>query len=402
MTWLSAIRKASIRMVDDARFDSAVDSLKNAKSGVASIDDVLKRLPYTRRADEVHVNGVRWRDKVTDLRVGNVRQTLHDMQVHANVSPADESAFKSVLRSQDLPDFVVSDLETDTRYAKRVHVDLDVTLHTGAELENALSPASKAKVDTIMDKVKKAVGTAAVATGLFAAIAIGGDLYENLARATKERDGCYIVETVNGVTSACKIVNRSCSDAVGPTPCLVDKIKAYIRPNLYMTLRHLIETNDTQTLNDIRDKCGGIVLTDVTLDEVLSRDADVSKLLKYVDEHDKLAAAAIDPCKFATTDVCAACDPSADVTSARYLDDSRFPDNWTVKCVTGSTILDTLVDVTSALGVDVFAKASESAGSVFGNLYVRLVLAAFVALVLASLYARFFRHDGGYTRQHAN
>ena len=72
MSWLKAIRKGTKSLKNPKVFDDAVSNIKHTKSGIKSVDDVFKELPFDKNGDELVVNGQRWRKCQADLRVGNM------------------------------------------------------------------------------------------------------------------------------------------------------------------------------------------------------------------------------------------------------------------------------------------------------------------------------------------
>ena len=391
MSWLKAIRKGTKSLKNPKVFDDAVSNIKHTKSGIKSVDDVFKELPFDKNGDELVVNGQRWRKCQADLRVGNIRKALREMKIVNNITAADEVAFKKMFTSK-VPEVDINKMKKNIDASRKFHSDLDIKGLTENEITKQLKqlrPKSKAKLEAGYKTILKRAGVTGVAVaGIYASIVLTNNMYEDLAKATKAREGCFLVSKVDKVTSSCKLILRSCGVENG-TACksMISKILPY---NINIMLNHFLEHNDETSLTEIRDNLNITVNKD-TIHTVLNQTEDVYKLQKYYKEKfsNEYSPTFANPCGlYNRTSGCIACNPSATTNSELYVDDSELADNYSLQCVTDSTVLETLVDIATNMGLEIFdATASNSIG--MGNL-VSIMFLVLTILLFSSLGLRFF------------
>ena len=128
---------------------------------------------------------------------------------------------------------------------------------------------------------------------------------------------------------------------------------------------------------------------------MLNDSGSIHKLQKYYEKkyspENKQQQPFANPCSlYNRTSGCVACNPSATTNSELYLDDSELAENYTLQCVTDSTILETLVDVATNMGIDLFDATSGSRGKV--NLIFSVVFGILLLILFISLGLRFLRN----------
>lgn len=389
MSWLKNFKKGAKRFSSDAKYTEAVTSIKNSEIGISSIDKTFKDIDYVKEGDELYVGGVSWRSKMPDWRMGRFRKGLDDMKVPNSIKPRDEEAFKKVM-TKNLPDPELDVMDTKIKNAKKMHSDADVAAESGEELEKKLKPATKAKVTSWYTKLKVAAGTTAIGLGLIGAIVFTSDMFADLANATKERNGCYAVQKLNGKTQSCKILNRSCESTTG-TSC-PSNVSRNLQANIYIMIHHYVEHGETDLLNQLAANTG-ITIDAGNVDTVLEVEDNVTKILGFYETQYPAGSGntmPFDPCattKF--TEGCAACDTTAVTNSPHYTDDSDMPDNINMRCVTNSTMLDTMVDVATNMGVDLFNAASDSIAGIFGGGFFQMLLGIILIIVVVAVILKF-------------
>lgn len=384
MKWLKAIRAAGKEFHTHAHYKAAVEDLKLVTCNVHSVDEVFSKIQYTRLGNELAVNGATWRTIQNHLRVGEIRYALKKMKIPSAVTLKDEIALKNILRTQ-VPEFEAIELKKNIEAAKVMHSDLHVTADTGAELEAKLDVKSKAKLTATWNKLKNVVGVGGKAAGIIGAIVVGGNMYENLVTATKERNGCFILQKVNGKTKACKILNRSCGSKDEKNAC-DSKTARLLHQNISILIKNAL-AHDKSSL-EFANFTLGFPLTSANVDKVLSDTNNVNKLITTYAAYGAEEAAY--PCQVAGKSTgCVACDPSAQRTSVEYVDDSELPINFSVQCITDSSILDTLVDATTGVGMKLWSRVEDSFGSGGTMKIVAIVVTLFmVVLIVISLYLK--------------
>lgn len=371
MSWLKSIRKATKSFKNKSSFNNAVSNLKATKTNIKNIDDIFKHLPYELKNHEMVVNGKRWRSIHGDLRVGNIRKALEELNVPNNITAANEASFRKLFTS-DIPEIRMNKIQEKINISKKFHSDLDITGKTAADIEKALKklkPKSKAKLEASYANIFKiSGGLGVVAAGLYTYITITGDMYKDLALATKERDGCFLVNTLNGVTTSCKLISRSCNVESG-TPCKT-KMNEIIPYNINIMLHHFVKNNDSKSLEEISNKLSTNVRDNNDIDTVLSNSKNIEILKQYYNEqfsnnsdnnnHSNNIPFS-NPCElYDKTSGCIACDSTATINSESYVDDSELAENYTLKCVRYSTVLETIVEIGQNVASDIFDTATSN------------------------------------------
>ena len=367
MSWLKSTRKATKIFKNKNSFNNAVSNLKATKTNIKNIDDVFKNLPCELKKNEMFVNGKSWRSIHGDLRIGNIRKALKDLNIPNNITAADEATFKKLFTS-DVPEIKLNKIKEKINTSKKFHSDLDITGKTATDIEKALknlNPKSKAKLKaSYANIVKVAGGIGFMVVGVYTAITFTGDMYKDLARAAKERDGCFLVNTLNGVTTSCKLLSRSCSVESG-TPCK-NKINEMLPYNINIMLHHFLKNKDYESLKEISNKLSLSVMNNEDIIKILSDSKNIKILQQYYDEnfsHNNVPFS--NPCElYNKTNGCIACDSSATINSEFYVDDSELAENFTLQCVRYSTVLETIVELGESLAIGVFdAATSNSIGT---------------------------------------
>ena len=390
MAWLKAIRKGTKSIPNSELFNNVVMSIKTTKSGIKNIDDVFANLPFAKKGDELTVNGYRWRVSQADLRLGHIRKVLKEMKIPNNITAADEAIFKKLISSK-VPEVEINKMNNNIKAAKRFHSDLDIKGVTGKEIKQKLSPKSKAKLEANYRTIFKiAGGVGGVAVGLYATIVFTNNIYNDLAKATKAREGCFVVSKVKNVTQSCKLILRSCGVANG-TGCR-GSIAKKLPYNISIMLNHFVTNNDNKALDDIEINCG-IIVNKTNINTVLNHSQNIDKLQKFYKQKYSLESEQppfANPCGlYQKTSGCVACNPSATTNSELYLDDSELGENYSLQCVTDSTVLETLVDIATNMGIDLFDATSGSRGK--GSLIVSIVVVLLVTVLFVSLGLKFFK-----------
>lgn len=378
--WLKAIRKGCDEITDVAgnTLDDVTDVIKAGDSGIASIDDAVRALPFKKVGDEVHVNDVRWRDIEPLFRKGNIDEAFDKMGVTHTISSADQALFKKSL-DEVSPDIKIDELEDKTTVAKKYHSDLDVSAEsTGDELAEKLSPSTKAKTKTFYDKLKRYAGPTLIGAGLFTTIIFGVEMWTGLNDAIAARNGCFVVQTDSGATS-CKVLSHTCGfGSEGDVPCTTEVMDT-IPYNIRLMCLDITSSADATAIAALT--AAGLVpdLTAENIDEVLNVEANIPILVNYYPVY-YTSGATLDGCVLSgLMEDCVACDSTVATNSIYYANTTELEGNVTLKCIKDSTLLDTLVDVSTEMGVEIFDAVGDSvSGSFSGNIF----LALFIIIIL--------------------
>lgn len=389
MSFLKAVRGAADVLPTTVRFDAASNALKVADSGISSIDSIFRDLPTTHINNiELGVNTVPWRDVAGDFRLAELNTAFRKMELNT-ISPADQLAFKNIIEPT-VPEFQVKAMNENIANANLVHSDLRVTAETGPELQAQLNTASQAKVESSWTKIKTAVGVGGTAIGIIAAVVVGSNMWQSLVEATNQRNGCFITSKVNGKTSSCKIMNRSCMNQNGSNACGSNSTNL-VDFNIYLFAHNAVNENDQTTLAALGTL--GVTLTSDNINTVLNDAKQVQIMYEY---YQGLAVKPpiANPCGTVVTG-CIACDTSAQINSATFVSDVNLADNMTIQCITNSNVLETLVDVGTGLGIDIFGSITDSlSGSFSSQIWIILGIIV-VGLVILGFFFKFSGSSGG-------
>lgn len=386
-SWLTSIRKGSNALTAADDFDNVIGTIKSADSGVPSINTALQDLPYKQVGDELHVNNARWRDVEPKMRSGNVREAFSDMEITSTITASEEATLKSSLKTV-CPEQNIIELEGKQNVAKNYHSDLDVTAVDGPDLEAKLSPASKEKVTSMYTKLKVAAGATLAGAGIFTTIYFTANMWDDIAKATNSRNGCFAVY-VKTNTEACKLLTRTCGFGnEGSSPCDTS-VTTQLNYNIYLMLKDITTNNNTLAMTALNTGDATYPALDPNLtvdnmDEVLLNPANIPTLVNYYSVIYP-SGVTFDPCTLANLyNNCVACDPTQITTSVHFTDTDTLDSELTLKCITDSTVLDTMVDISTNMGVEIFSALGDSiSGSFRSNFFLFMMIILFAVVGIA-------------------
>lgn len=361
MSLARLLKNCTKRFNSSAAADAAVAAFKNSAINGANASAFKKLI----NAIPLKYNSVTKRIEST---VGNVPFTqiegyfrrcdlsglVRRLNLNVRVPSGLETNLKSVLQ---VPDWKVRDIDVTyskarTRGSAAVELDVKNVPNSQSFLSN-LSTGAKKKLDSIAKSIKTKAGTGVAVVGVIGGIYLAGDFISNLIRATNERKGCFLVKNVNGKTTSCKLPNRSCVNDEG-TAC-AGGVEYEYNPICWL-ISKLIKGEDLKDVFDADE-----TVNDTNLQKYLD-DADKYEIMyeKYLVVKDDLknlsictAFNSIDDGKIPT---CRACDPYAETDSSEYFDSSELAENFSLKCVASSSVLETLVDGAVSVGVDILSQ----------------------------------------------
>lgn len=340
-----AIIKFGGRQLSVAEFNSfqrIISSL--AVSGSDGVLSLFKTVNYTLNdaTQLVTVNDIPLRLAAADIKVGNIRKALSTLNIPNNITTLQEQSYKQLLPDISAITYV-EDSERLYQSVRRVHSDLDIDGGVSNAIDVASLPAStKIKAQSFMRRIKQAAGSA-VAVSF---VVLTGDLLIQLELARRRRRNCYVIS--NKGKTVCTLNQRFCvngnttntsTDHVSPCSSAITDLLPKINP--YMYYHHKI--------------------TDPTKMPPTSNTEENTRLLTDYYKDTTAEALTID-CGLVgpTYTGCVACDSSVNVWDPNYLDTARLPTNMTVRCVTNSTLLETLVDLSLAVGADIFNTTTDT------------------------------------------
>lgn len=390
--WLDDIKVGSNPINDTHTFDSSIDTIKSADSGINSINEAMATLNFSQIGDEIVVEGKRWRDIEQDLRQGQVRKVFEELNVTNTITSSEEAQLKTTLKANS-PDIDISDLHIKQAEAKKYHSDLDVEASSGTELESKLDDSSKKKCESWYSKLTVGVTVGTTIVGVFGFMVFTGAMYDDIAKANNNRNGCFLAYMNTGVTT-CKILAKTCNyGSEGAIEC--SEGIENMQYNIAVMVNSLISVSGEGDCQTYVTTNGGTWGDGATSTEVLNVEANIPLLTQYYNEQYSMwvdatfdtpcgALDLIDPTLSRTG--CIACNPTYPTNDPRYCTTEGLDSNITYECITNSTIIDTFTDLAVGLGVELVTASGDSiSGSFQGNFFFALMV--LLVLIVAGAFA---------------
>ena len=381
--------KSATDAVDKIQFLKTAAKVSDIPTIANIFDDV--DLKYAVKNHRLSANGINLSSIEPILRRGELSKVVSLLNIKASVRMVDQVGFiKSI--GKDIPDIKIKEFSDSLKLAKKINPELDIPASSVKELKSKLSVKGNKVLSNALSLIKASAGATLAVSGVFAVLKIGGDLYENLIDATNKRKGCYLLRTINGVTSSCKINNRSCTDKSLDTEnlCSPNLIPESLSFNVALFLLNAINDDDkelsihivnTLKIANFKKPFTDDELTTENIDQIIS---DKNKYMLIINTYSQNFKDVSEPCSLKSNKIeqgiippCRACNPSADINSTEYVDTSELAVNITLQCQQNSTILETLVDVATGMGVKIFdtlTGAFPNAKKIFYFLIIFIVL----------------------------
>lgn len=386
--------------IEDTEVSLLKERFATVESGNAAVDAIFHDMPLAFNTAEgvIEVNGVAIREVEDLFRSGRLIDGLRALSIDVSgISLEAEREFVATL--PELPDKVIAEAEAAEARSAITHPDLAIAPTDGSDLlEKLPSEGSRSKLRAFMEKLRQNVpsGATTVKLGLYGTtIALIGEgiasVAESISNATNDRNGCYLVVTLGGETTAHKLTYRYCGNSSGATDAIRDpeiqRLLDYYNINLF--LRNAIYIKDTNTLSYIQQLTGQNV-TMSNISQLLGNSEFVLKVSQYYWKNN--VPPPTNPCYVAgSTSGCISCDPSAPTNSLAFFNIKPFPINYTIKCVQNSTVADLFADAAVHLGENTVGSISNSLKSIFSPL-VLTIMGILIAIVIAvNLYLRMSR-----------
>lgn len=373
LTELKALTRAGVTEVETL--------VKSFKSNIKSLDDIVSTLPVSKNKHgyiELAENSVGKIHEV--LRSGDLVELIRVSGKNVPYTSVDVTSFRSLV--SDTPELALKDVRDLSTGSKRSFPQLDLK---EADLPSMSTTAAKdiKTVEGNLFKYAKQGTTLALTLG---AVYVGIDW---LTKATEQRKGCFMLTTINGQTTSCKVQAYSCI-GTGGNMCS-SSVQSY---NTTLRLLYVSTLTDTNPAKIRLAAAGGVDVSEFT-----------SKLAQIIDnKYAELEDAVrteynwpLDVCGLVHPDIeggkvppCRMCSPSDNPISTTYIDPSQFADNITFTCSINPSLLDTIADASKKLGVDLLSGVSSGLKSlvtplaIFAVLVLAIVVIIFIAKKLMS------------------
>lgn len=358
--------------VGKASVEEASTLLKSVNSTVRSVDEAVKSLPVSRARQGYLLMGEETVGSVNKiLREGDLSGLVRISKRDIPYTSADTKAFKSTVA--DVPEKKFRDVQDLAASSKKSHPQLDVSAEQAANLSNS-AKADVKKIENNLSK-KFAAGTKIALT--IGAIYVGVDW---LTKATEQRKGCFMLTTLNGKTTSCKVQAYSC---IGSGGTLCSTTPAYYNTTLVLMKIATLANDDARKIKvaeaagvsvaDLQNKLATIIDQKYeAVSAVITAMQDKPALTVCELKHPDIEKGVIPPCRL--------CSPSDNPISTTFIDSSQYPDNVTFQCVINPSLLDTAADAIVNTGENILNGVG---GAISGALKpILIVVAVILVLVL--------------------
>lgn len=349
-----------------------LDTLKNVATGVRNVDDVLKNLPVSKSKRGYLLVG--------ENTVGAVERMLRsaDLDALARISKSnvritsiDRSAFKSTLGVT--PEIHLKSIDDAALATKRARPQLD------AGSLDRLSNAAKSDLKKVESNLFRRFKEGAVIALTLGVVYVGVDW---VVKATESRKGCWMLTTIDGKTTSCKLVTSSC---IGNSS---DACKIYERH--YNATTEMIYISSLDDSNALKIGLASAAQVEPSkLRDMLPTliDNKFEEMYRYITAYEykhpeyKTCSPVHPGIEGGIVPPCRACSLTADPTSTLYISGVSTVDNVTYECVENPSYLDTITDTIASTGEDLWRGVSSGIGSILKKLGIVVVaLLAVVAL----------------------
>lgn len=373
--------------------ESLSDLFKNVKTPVADLDSVLKNAEIgVDDGGNVLINGRFASEFEVIFKSGDINKVMSFFGKDIEMSGQVRAMFKSAMA--DFPESTLEDVATETKFQKTRLPDLDVEPES-FEREK-LTKSQVSAYDSFFKKFKLYFATASTVVGVTAVIVIGADMYSALKMAADERKGCFLMVQKNGQTSSCKLIDRSCNNSQpGQHPCSDTQISEIkLKHNAVVWLMHyaMLENQLDAAYQEIQALLPSVTLNMASISQFLTHDIfkRVRDLYDNLETDDKTITWCYDKDPHIESGVvppCRACNSTASILSTQYVDTSALGSNYSLTCITETSIIGTLADVAIGTGIDILSWIGNN--PLLRNIGIAFVVVV-VSIIVLSVLSKFF------------
>lgn len=350
---------------------------KSVSTGTRSIDDIIKALPVKRTKNGLITIGDETVGTINRvIREANLAKLAELAKYGKPITATEKSLFRELVGEtaertlKDISDATVSSVKS---YPK---------LNVGAEGVSALKGSDKAVVEKVQSNFLKRFKQGLVIPLAIGAVYVGVDW---LVKATAKRKGCFMLTTINGKTTSCKVAAYTCTDNSAEGTLCGENLPYY---NTTLILMKIVTLSNTDA-----NKLKIAQVTGFNVNDLESKLATIIDT-KYAEVSDAIAdmknRPVLNVCGIKSNDVeggnipaCRMCSPSDDPTSTTFIDPSQFGSNITFHCSINPSILDTINDVVVTTGENIWGGIT---GNILGPLKRGLIIIAIIAVVAMILF----------------
>lgn len=355
-------------------------AIKEASSGVRSVDDAIKSLPVGRTKQgflTLAERPIAFVNRI--LREANLDELVKLTQRNIPIGSVDRKLFAETVGAT--PERALKNVDDLASVTKNARANLNVTTDAVSQLSDTAKRDLK-KVEGNLSKYFKQGTVIALTIG---AVYVGVDW---ITKSTEQRKGCFMLTTIDGKTTSCKVVSYSC---VGKGGEACTSVGNYYNVTIWLIAIAALPDTDQRKIQ---------LCTQLNIEP-----KDMEKSLKsIIDTNYEKAASTIetmernnqnvkpDICKVKNANIeggvippCRMCSPTANPTSTMYIDPSQYGENITFQCVENPTILDTIADASISTGKNLWEGVTGGIGSVFKRILIGIgvVIGLLVLLSIA-------------------
>jgi len=392
MGWGKSLRNLARGFGRKVDFDNAISAFKSSKLNIKNIDDALNGLPYTFKNGTTYLGDVPMKDLVGKFRRGDFKKGLAQANVPNNITSVSENAYKNMFK-KNIPEFELDNVFFNNKNAQKAHGDLNVKPDPSkpGKVFDDMNVSTRNKLGSMIDSLKKTLGTGVTAGAIFGGILFAGDVLSNLEEATNRRNGCFIATTVNGKTVACKVGSRSCfSNEPGENVAECGPVLQRVNLSFFVKYLKTLDADDEiiSSFNDaVKDVNPDVADYDNTTDVNMQDGLWVQAAsLAYENLFSGSIDVASRPCDGETADAWyVACNQLSESGSLEFGYASDLDDNQTFVTITDSSIIDTVSDMFKNAGLDILGGLGSLFSSIFNSTIFRYVI-AFIVVAVSVIY----------------
>lgn len=359
--------------VSTKALEDAEKLLKSVDSGIKSVDDAISSAPITRTKDGIILIGDETVGSVDRImRSGDLENVIRiSKRTDIPITSADREAFKVVVG--DTPEKAMKEVDDMATRNKRTYPDLDAGID---DIDN-ISESGKKNLKKIESNLFKYFKRGTVITLTIGVVYVTVDW---LAKATNARRGCFMLTTINGETTSCKVQEYTCSEYQDGDHCKSVSRDYY---NVTLVLMHVAKLEDTDARKIAVAEAAGVPVD--KLNDQLGKVIDNSYEKVALAINSMTDRPTVNVCGLSHADVeggkippCRMCSPTANPLSTSFIDPDQYAENVTFQCVINPNLMDTITDVISKTGKNIL----DGVGSFVSGSLKSVGIIAIVVLVL--------------------
>lgn len=344
--------------------------LDSSDLGIDIVDSILKNLTVSKNygsKEFLKVNAVYLHEFESVIRSGNLVRLLEIADRHVVLNGSDKKLFSDI--AKDFPEKTLRDIDEISAITKMERPQLNVT-YTNID---RLSETSLKELNHFKRNWMKyaTAGTVALVIGTITMI---NSWFKDALAARRD---CWLVKTVNGVSTSCRVSRFTCGDiqsssgnTVNVKYCMDDTAAFY---NITVYFINIVNSDNANVHK--------VNLTKELYWQVEKLSIDTANLLEtkfhviqnYIETNVKTLHGIFEnPCIGTHRDIesgkmpfCRVCDQTADPRSTRFVYPKLVSDKVTFKCVADPSLVDLFTDMAVSTGQNLWNGIVSVSSTVF-------------------------------------